>query len=338
MLKIIRYSLEDQFKYTGKIPSRYTYCSVLTCNPIFNDYFMSQPFVVNLTAEQVTKLNREIRTQEFSFSTPEYTQFSAKRKGLSCTLYTSGKLVVQGKEESVKEWIEFFLEPEILQQFTYSHAKEFLDLSPRIGVDESGKGDVFGPLCVAGLYAEGKEIQALHTLGVVDSKTLNEKAIRRIGNAIRRDFKTYVMRFQPTTYNSLYERFNNLNRMLAWAHGTVIAELSRRTGSPSAIIDQFTKQPLVANVLKAKGVSIALTQRVRAESDPIVAGASIVARLGFIEGIEELEQQFGQKLPKGASSACIEAGRQLVKVHGEEALNAVAKMHFKTLDAIRRKE
>src|SRR5437879_4136480 len=101
-----------------------------------------KPFVTELSKELVEKLRLDLESQGFEFSTPPYTLFSAKKKNLSVTLYRSLKLCVQGKE--MASFIEFYLEPEILKEFHFTHA--VIDTSARIGGDEAGKGDFFGPL------------------------------------------------------------------------------------------------------------------------------------------------------------------------------------------------
>ena len=90
-----------------------------------------------------------------------YARISGAKKDVNVTLYLSGKLVVQGK--GTREFIEFVLEPEIIGQASLGY-EAVLDptlLDPRIGVDESGKGDFFGPLCVAAVYVNATVLEAL---------------------------------------------------------------------------------------------------------------------------------------------------------------------------------
>ncbi len=135
-------------------------------------------FVAEIDIALGPKLIADLTDQGFEISKPTYTVFSAKKKGLSCTLYTSGKLTVQGKEKG--PFLEFYLEPNILQSFEYTYNDVSLDTTPHIGIDESGKGDFFGPLCVAGVFAGGNEIVELKNLGVRDSKTLSDSTIKKI--------------------------------------------------------------------------------------------------------------------------------------------------------------
>lgn len=264
---------------------------------------------------------------------PPHTFFSARKKKLSCTLYTSGKLTVQGKEK--EEFITYYLEPEILKLPIYTYPEIEVDLSPHIGVDEAGKGDFFGPLCIAGVQADEAGIRQLLSMGVRDSKKMSDKTIFQLAHKIRTAFPYSIVRIFPLKYNALYETFHNLNHLLAWGHATVIAELAKKTGCEAVLIDQFSREPLVEKALKKiMTTPISLKQRPRAEEDPVVAAASILARTAFVEGIERLGREFNQELPKGASNKVIMIGRELVEKYGKVVLSKVAKLHFKTYQDI----
>lgn len=289
-------------------------------------------FVTTIDLSLGDKLMNDLAEQGFDISTPPYTLFSAKKSGLTCTLYTSGKLVVQGKE--TPSFLEFYLEPEILKATPYTYQDLELNIEPHIGIDESGKGDFFGPLCIAGVYAEGESIKGLKTLGVKDSKALSDATILKIGKRIRVEYTHHVVKINPAKYNELYAQFHNLNRLLAWGHATTIEQLVTKSGCKQVIIDQFAAEEVVLTALKRKSLEVFLTQRHRGEEDLVVAAASILARQAFLEGLEELGREFSITLPKGASAATIRTGKALVEKFGADVLKRTAKMHFKTLDAI----
>lgn len=291
-------------------------------------------FVTTVNTSIGPKLLQGLKDQGFEISTPPYTLFSGKKKGVSCTLYQSGKLMVQGKE--MQEFIEYFLEPEILGKFEYSYQEVGvdLDLSPRIGIDESGKGDFFGPLCIAGVFAGGEDIAKLKSIGVKDSKTLTDSSIIKIGNQIKATCAYHIVKINPLKYNELYEQFKNLNRLLAWGHATTIENLVAKTNCRKVIIDQFADEHVVITALKRKKMDVDLTQRHRGEEDLVVAAASILARQTFVEGLHFLGKEYEIELPKGASKATIAAGKKLYREHGKEALEKTGKLHFKTLDVI----
>lgn len=289
-------------------------------------------FVTSVDTKLGNKILSDLREQGFEITTPQYTIFAAKKPGVSCTFYKSGKLTVQGKE--TESFIEFYLEPHVLKNFRHTYAAQNLNTAARIGIDESGKGDFFGPLCIAGVYAQGNEIERLKELGVQDSKNLSDTAIVQIANAIKREVKHHVVRINPLKYNELQKQFGNLNHLLAWGHATTIEQLVTETGCHAVIIDQFADEHVVIRALKRKKLEVNLTQRHRAEEDLVVAAASILARQAFLEGLKRLGEEMGIPLPKGASKQVIEAGKKIYERYGREGLEKTAKLHFKTINSI----
>ena len=289
-------------------------------------------FVTTIDATQAKKLRAGLEEQGFSFSTPQYTVFQARKEGISVTLYTSKKLTVMGRNKS--EFITFYLEPEILHTFTFSHPEASIDHSARIGVDESGKGDFFGPLCIASVYGDESSIKELTKMGVRDSKAMRDPQIIKLAKQIRARCPHNLIQIYPKKYNELYAKFKNLNSLLAWGHATAIEKLVLETECTDVIIDQFASEHVVENALKKKSLTVSLTQRHRGEEDVIVAAASILARACFVEGMHKLSQRYGLKLPYGASAQVIAAGRQLVGKHGRDALAECAKLHFKTASQV----
>lgn len=285
---------------------------------------------INLSLKE--KLEEDLQAQGFTITKPPYTIFSAKKKGLSCTLYESGSLTVQGKEREA--FIEFYLEPEILKEFRFSHPEAHLDLKPHIGLDEAGKGDFFGPLCIAGVYADSDGITRLHQMGVRDSKTFSDDSILKLAKKIRADYAYTVIRLFPTKYNELYAKFKNLNRLLGWGHVAALGDLSQKTGCVEALLDQFADKSVVENLMKQKKLDVHLIQKTKGEEDLVVAAASILARAAFLEGMDRLSEEMGMTIPKGASSIVIKAAEKLVAKFGKEVLQKVAKTHFKTMGQI----
>jgi len=276
------------------------------------------------------KLKRGLQSQGFELSRPDYTQFSGRKGKLVVTMWESGKLTVQGK--GMEEWIPFYLEPELLKSFPFSHPQH--DLVPRIGVDEAGKGDFFGPLVVAGVFADESQIKALIEIEARDSKTIGDGTIMIMAKKIKAICPYKVLTLLPETYNTLYPKFPNLNFLLAWGHATVIEELQQKTGAKRAIIDQFAHESRVIGALKKKSIEIHLEQRTKGESDPVVAAASILARAGFLEGLEKLSSMLDHPLPKGAAAHVVKYGRQIYSRLGEEGLLTLAKRHFKTWNEV----
>lgn len=285
-------------------------------------------FVANVELALADKMRHDLLEKGFSFTHPPYTVFSAKKERVSVTLYQSGKLTVQGKDS--RELIEFYIEPEILGTFFHTRKEAYTDTNPRIGVDESGKGDFFGPLVIAAVYGDASTIPLLLEMGCKDSKTMRDPAILQMAKKIRAAVHHDVIRINPAKYNELYSKFGNLNSLLAWGHAQAISNLADRTGCKRAIIDQFASEHVVKNALSKKKNDIDLTQRHKGEEDVVVAAASILAREGFLMGMSSLEKTFGMPFPKGASSKTIEAARDFAKRFGKLKLTDAAKTHFKT--------
>ncbi len=289
-------------------------------------------FTTKIDLKLASKIENDLKSQGFELSKPPYTIFSAKKKGVSCTLYESGSLTVQGKE--MKEFMEFYLEPEILQTFQYSHPEAHLNVEAHIGMDEAGKGDFFGPLCVAAIYAGGDGIKEMLQMGVKDSKRISDEGILKLAKNLRAKFPYTVIRLFPLKYNELYAKFKNLNRLLGWAHAAALGDLALKTGCKKALLDQFAEKHVMENALKQKKIDVELEQKVRGEEDLVVAAASILARAAFLDGMQTLSEEYGMELPKGASAQVKDAAKKLIVKFGREVLEKTAKMHFKTTSEI----
>jgi len=233
------------------------------------------------------------------------------------------------------------LEPEVLKQAKLGY-ETLLNpdlLLPRLGVDESGKGDFFGPLCIAGVYINEAVIKAWEGKGIRDSKNISsDKRMAELADLIRNTpgCVTTVVPIGNEAYNRLYTKMRSVNAMLAWGHARVIENLmgqKHRMNPPPvrAISDQFAaSKSVVEKALMTSGKQIELVQRHKAEEDLAVAAASILARDEFVKGLAKLEKQYATKLPKGASKAVDDVAKTIFEERGVDALAKVAKMHFRT--------
>lgn len=290
---------------------------------------------VALTSVQAEKLHGLLLEQGFKFEQRPYTICFAQKPGLTIAVYEKGpKAVIQGKE--TEEFIQFTLEPEILGEarLGYEELHHPERFTPHFGIDESGKGDFFGPLVIAGAYTDESSARHLRDSGIRDSKSIGSDAqIRKLADLVRATpgLVSEVIVISPEKYNPLYEKIGNLNRLLAWGHARVIENLcERQPDCSSALSDQFANPIVLQRALMERGRRIELRQQTKAESDYAVAAASILAREKFIDWLAAAEKKWGSKFPKGASAAVLEAARSLVHQHGPDALRATAKLHFKT--------
>jgi ribonuclease HIII len=204
----------------------------------------------------------------------------------------------------------------------------------RIGIDESGKGDYFGPLVIAAVFVDATTQSELALMQVRDSKKISDGRILEMAPDIKTICPHSVIAIGPQKYNELYAKIKNLNRLLAWGHAKALENLLDRVSCKHAISDQFGNERLILNVLQEKGRKIVLEQRTKAESDIAVAAASILARAEFLLRLKRLSGEVGTTLPKGASPAVELAARMVIKKHGQDRLGAVAKLHFKTTQAV----
>jgi ribonuclease HIII len=200
----------------------------------------------------------------------------------------------------------------------------------RIGIDESGKGDYFGPLVIAAVFVTPALEQDLALMQVRDSKKISDGRILELAPDIRLLCPHSLVAIGPQRYNELYAKIKNLNRLLAWGHARALENLLQQVDCDLAIADQFGDERLILNALQVKGKQIRLVQRTKAESDLAVAAASILARAEFLQRLDRLSQELNTTLPKGASAAVELAGRMVVKKYGRDRLGTVAKLHFKT--------
>ncbi len=200
----------------------------------------------------------------------------------------------------------------------------------RIGIDESGKGDYFGPLVIAAVFVTQSTQRDLSLMQVRDSKKISDGRIQELAPEIRQLCPHSIVTIGPQRYNELYAKIRNLNRLLAWGHARALENLLGQVECSLAIADQFGDEALILRALQEKGKQIRLVQRTKAEADLAVAAASVLARAEFLSRLNRLSQDVKTTLPKGASPAVELAAKMVMKKHGPERLGTVAKLHFKT--------
>ena len=287
----------------------------------------------------VEKLRELLKRGGFEMLEKPYAHYGARKGKLNVTVYEKGpKVLIQGKD--TEEFVKFILEPEILGEarLGYEEVHNPEMFQPHFGIDESGKGDYFGPLVIAGVYTDLESTRALMEAGVMDSKRVSSRdRIVNLSGIIRRTqgVKVSVILVGPKRYNELYERFANLNELLAWGHAKVIKELSELVpGCPRALSDQFANPRVLERALARQEVNVKLQQRTKGESDVAVAAASILAREAFVRWIEKASETWGLALPLGAGAPVLASGRDFIALHGRERLAEVAKFHFKTTNQL----
>jgi ribonuclease HIII len=292
-----------------------------------------------LTDAQAAALEAYLRSHDFIFRAVPYARFAAGKEKTQVVFYESGKLVVQGK--GAQDFVEFVLEPNILQEVKLGYETVLNPelLAPRLGVDESGKGDFFGPLCIAGVYINEGVIAAWKGAGIKDSKNIStDRRIAELAKVIRGTPGCVhnVVAIGNEAYNKLYTKMKSVNTLLAWGHSRVIENLlavSYQMNPPPvrAISDQFASdKSVVSKAMMKLGRGIELVQRHKAEEDLAVAAASILARNEFVSRLRDMGKKYEMTFPKGASAAVDAAAKEFVVKRGVEEMKKVAKMHFRT--------
>ena len=201
------------------------------------------------------------------------------------------------------------------------------------GSDESGKGDYFGPLVVAGFVTNNSITPLLVDMRVRDSKSMDDIQLSKVSQEILRKFgdRFEVVEILPRRYNEIMEKFRkegkNLNHLLGWAHARVLENLVKRHPFEAALADQFGDERYIREALKSMG-RLELRQMPRAERHPAVAAASVVARHRFLTRLRELNKNADLELPKGAGDNVLAAARAIFLQGGIENLSHVAKLHF----------
>ena len=293
-------------------------------------------YTIKLDEVQMDKLRALCVARQWEAFEVPYARFAFRGTDVNVTAYDKRKVVViAGK--GTEEFVTMTLEPEITMAAKLGY-DEILHpdwFEAHAGLDESGKGDFFGPVVAATVIADKAMIDAWREAGVQDSKKIVDTQIIRL-DAIIRETKGVVVEVcycrTMARYNELMGRPGaNLNRLLAWQHATALGDALAKRSVPWGLLDQFTEQPLVQRELAKKGVqNFELRMRTKAESDPVVAAASVVARAEFIRAMHALSKQFGEKLQKGAGPLVKIQADQIMQKFGTRALGDFAKLHFRT--------
>jgi ribonuclease HIII len=268
------------------------------------------------------------------------TQYYLERgpESVLLNVYTTGKVTVQGPSSGLKDLLEGRVaarqEKRAGARGARSGSRSALDGTPRVGIDEAGKGDYFGPLVVAGVRITGKKVaQELQELGVRDSKTLGVATARSMADRILDavgSHNVHVVTLSPREYEARRKVAGNVNKLLDEVDAEIIGELKDEV--ELIVVDQYAisaregLRPFVPEEVR-------LEVRKRAEDDVAVAAASVLARARFLEELGRLSGWVGFELPRGATHV-VDAGRRVFGERGRAGLEEVAKTSFRTTEQI----
>jgi len=295
-------------------------------------------FSFKLSSAEQAELTRILSEGNYRPVKVPYTTIAVTTENCGINLYTSGKCLVQGK--GAEEFVTFIMEPFVLKraELGYESVTNPAASQPHMGVDESGKGDFFGPIVIAAVYVDPALAEKMREMNVRDSKNItNDSKALDMGRDLRRLLgkRFSNVKIGPKAYNRLYSKMRSVNTLLAWGHARAIENLLDTVPDcPRAISDQFGKKEQVEKALMQKGRKIELIQQPRAESDIAVAAASVIAREIFLRSLYDMKERYKMTIPKGASAQVREAAVALTRQLGPEILLETAKCHFKTADQV----
>ena len=225
------------------------------------------------------------------------------------------------------------------ETFFKSEQKNEVKFIEYIGTDESGKGDYFGPLVVAAVYVDEKTTLELEDAGVKDSKLITDYNIKIIESKIKRIIgnKFEIVQINPEKYNKLYDSFNNLNKIMGWAHSKAIENLIEKINCPNVISDKFGNEKLIKDELKKKNINLNLYQTPKAERYTAVAAASILARAKVVDWFNTKSREIGFQIPKGGDALVNISAKRVLNQCDDNYLMKMIKFHFKNSQSIFKK-
>lgn len=206
--------------------------------------------------------------------------------------------------------------------------------SKYIGIDESGKGDFFGNLVVAGVIFDESKIEKFKKLNVRDSKKIDDSRVKFLANVIKNELEYEIISISPKKFNNLYNSFKNINKILGWIYSKVISNLLKVEMVSYILIDKFTEKNYIDLYLKDEYKVVKRIEIVKGERNIGVACASIIARDAFLKSLSKLNDKWNFIFPKGAGEVVTKSGVEFAKRFGIEKLNEVAKINFKNYKKI----
>lgn len=255
--------------------------------------------------------------------TPPYALYQIKVENCILTAYTSGKLVIQGKDaQAIRA---------ILGTPKQTIAQQAQALYPQCGSDEVGTGDYFGPITVCACCVKEADIPFLKALHIQDSKAIRDPMICHIAPQLMERLPYSLLIMDNETYNRVHPN-QNMVAIKSKLHNCAYAHLEEKLhGLPAfCIIDQFVqKSTYYRYIAQEKTIVKNIHFETKAENKYLsVACASIIARYAFVKRLDTMSEQYDFTFVKGASAKVDAAIVEFVKRYGKDALTKVGKLHF----------
>ncbi len=273
---------------------------------------------ITMDPAKQAEISSTLTGKGFSMQENEHAFWRAKSKDLTVIFYKNGSVLLQGAQDAAEGILDLFGGPQSDVPFVY----------PVLGLDESGKGDYFGPLVLAAaVIVTGEEENSAIETGVKDSKKLNDNSIRKIYSIIKDSIGHEVRVIEPAEYNELYRKFGNMNHLMDSVYRDLVLNFSMSAYN-TVILDKFSSSETMNDSFrKTMRCETVITEK--GERFTAVAAASIFARFFFIDWLEKYSAQTGIALPKGSGYESSMLFKRLRTELPRREFENLAKAHFK---------
>lgn len=294
----------------------------------------------------VIKVNDEIKQKMIEYYKDKkrdkvipYVVFQAEEEDTVITMYESGKVMFQGKSADVDAamWGVALENTKEKQEENKKNDEKYYNTNA-VGSDEVGTGDYFGPIVVTATYVKKEDIPYLESLGVGDSKKIDDSRILKIAPEIAKRVKYRSIILSNKEYNEKYAKDINMNKIKAIMHNKVLYQLmvEEKPEVDYIIVDEFAREARYYEYLRdVRDVQRGITFITKAEDKNLaVASGSIISRYIFLKEFDKLCDSIHIPLPKGAGKDVDTIGEEVVEKYGKDKLKEIAKFNFKNTDRI----
>jgi len=177
-----------------------------------------------------------------------------------------------------------------------------------VGIDEAGKGPVIGPMCIAGVMSDESGLNALKNLGVKDSKQIAPKKRGQLAWQIKKYADGFfIFEISPAQIDEL-RTIMTMNEIMILGFSRVLENLRPDkvyVDAADVNAERFGKNLLDAYSKTDAEAAKHLTVISRHKADatyPVVAAASILAKVRRDELIEEMKKEIGIDFGSGYPS------------------------------------
>lgn len=268
-----------------------------------------------------------------------YVIFQAKDADTVITMYESGKVMFQGISADIDAnmWRDIDGQSKVNKEEGKRNDKKYY-YSSAIGSDEVGTGDYFGPIVVTSCYVSKDDIEFVESLGIKDSKKLDDEKILKIAPELIKKIKYKSLIMTNSEYNAKYSTSYNINKIKAIMHNKVLWRMvnEEHPEYDYIIVDEFAREQRYYEYLSGNpAIQRDITFITKAEDKNLaVASASVISRYIFLKEFDKISDSLHIPLPKGAGKEVDEIGKEVVETYGKDKLKEIAKINFKNTERI----